>query len=455
MVRPTKLAIRGVETGTPLYHAVAQKFGGHLKQFHGKQQQMYALSDNPIARGHIDWGDARATYTNIAGQEILELEVDARVLSELQGQPKQSVPDYAVVDLIVPNSQDMWCEFTAALMTPDIGREVIAGAIKGVEEDFGWGVQDYSWGWPNPVIEYADAMDRTTTVPISNRVASLKVDFRGMPDDAMVVVKLFGEMFPNESDDDQHGQQVGISKFLEFGIGTLPSTTTPSGNLTDPACITASYEVDSYSGIVGSTPGDLYVFQGVEYLTFATFHDTVLAPFQTTTLATPYIDYYRPFLGTQYGDTFQTIWGYLNHGVELHLDYSDANVGPYGARGYFTHFHYSFNTYANHIHQELRPIYEDEANGVAHAVRQCDLTYAYYEPGQQFFVDLAGEYFDPEDVGIWVTEEGQLPQRSKFAEVRMDSTDVGASSDDNPVGYPYLGDLIFARRDRAVSFKPA
>ena len=99
---PTKLVIRGVETGTPLYRSVAQKFDGRLKQFHGKQQQMYSLSNNPIARGHIDWGDARATYTNIAGQEILELEVDARLLAELQ----RTAEDYwlwALIEIVVPN----------------------------------------------------------------------------------------------------------------------------------------------------------------------------------------------------------------------------------------------------------------------------------------------------------------------------------------------------------------
>jgi hypothetical protein len=100
--QPTKLVIRGVPPDTPLYHIALRAFSGRLKQFHAKQQRAYSLSENQIHKGRVDWGAARATYTNIHGQEILELEVDVSVLAKMQS-TIQDFWDYALIEIYVPD----------------------------------------------------------------------------------------------------------------------------------------------------------------------------------------------------------------------------------------------------------------------------------------------------------------------------------------------------------------
>jgi hypothetical protein len=116
--QPTKLAIRGVPPRTPLYRAVASKFSGHLKQFHAKQQQAYALSENQIHRGRIDWGGARATYTNIQGQEILELEVDTQVLEAISKSIREKLHDYLLITLHFADMEDVRATCSAFLVAP-------------------------------------------------------------------------------------------------------------------------------------------------------------------------------------------------------------------------------------------------------------------------------------------------------------------------------------------------
>lgn len=103
---PTKLVIKGVEPGTPLAGAVADHFGGRLKQFHVKQQQNYALSPTAIHRSHIEWKGGRATYVNQGGQEYLTLEVDPQLLKQLVEKKKPKFPDAVLISFEYPSG--MW-----------------------------------------------------------------------------------------------------------------------------------------------------------------------------------------------------------------------------------------------------------------------------------------------------------------------------------------------------------
>lgn len=100
---PTKLVINGVEPGTPEFAAVAAHFDGRLKQFHGKCQQEYSLSDNPIMKRRVDLGpDGRATYTNIHGHETLHLEVSAGIKKKIE-EAKVDYWDFALIEIVVPD----------------------------------------------------------------------------------------------------------------------------------------------------------------------------------------------------------------------------------------------------------------------------------------------------------------------------------------------------------------
>jgi hypothetical protein len=102
-VAPPKLVIEGVATGTELYRSVAAHYAIQLKQFHGKAQQDYSLSNNDVMRRHAEWIGARATYVNIKGQEIITLQVDRKVLEKVE-KPGEDWWDWALIELRVPDT---------------------------------------------------------------------------------------------------------------------------------------------------------------------------------------------------------------------------------------------------------------------------------------------------------------------------------------------------------------
>lgn len=102
VVAPPKLVIEGAAPGTPLYHSIAQRFGGELKRFHGKCQQDYAISSTSILKRRARLGDdATATYSNQYGQETLTLRISAEAVKRLEEKPE--IPwDWALLEYYVP-----------------------------------------------------------------------------------------------------------------------------------------------------------------------------------------------------------------------------------------------------------------------------------------------------------------------------------------------------------------
>jgi hypothetical protein len=177
---PTKLVIRGVQTGTPLYQAVASAFGGRLKQFHGKAQQDYSLGINQVYRRHIEWLDGRATYTNLQGQEILELEVDHHFLEQLEKQA-EDYWDFALIELVAPNiyAADGGLGLAAlARLNGPIEEKIVSGItwpVAGLATNF------REKDTPDKMINAAEAGDFVRTVTNDtgdDRIFSVTVDLR-------------------------------------------------------------------------------------------------------------------------------------------------------------------------------------------------------------------------------------------------------------------------------------
>lgn len=99
---PATLRIKDVEPGTELYTAVAQEYAGQLKQFHAKAQQTHALSVNLITKVRQRLGpEATATYTNIHGNETVELQVSRSTLSKF-GEISRPLPQWALARFDIP-----------------------------------------------------------------------------------------------------------------------------------------------------------------------------------------------------------------------------------------------------------------------------------------------------------------------------------------------------------------
>jgi hypothetical protein len=111
--QPTKLVIEYpaalgetdvIPAGSPLYKAIANRFGGRLQAFHAKAQQSYALSTNNVHKQRSQFDGARATYVNMFGNETLHLWVADHVVKQL----KEEIERYRDVLLVTFEYDDMW-----------------------------------------------------------------------------------------------------------------------------------------------------------------------------------------------------------------------------------------------------------------------------------------------------------------------------------------------------------
>jgi hypothetical protein len=477
MQAPAKLVIRGVPADSPLYNAVARQFGGHLKQFHSKQQQAYALSNDQIHSGHVDWGDARATYTNIQGQEIIELEVDIPLLEQLE-KSVSVPPDYAVVDFVVtgePSDSDFF--FSAALITPDVGREVATietyTVTKGIEFDDGLD-PDYSSGidagvWPPPpIIEFANAFDADGSISdITNRISSLKIDFTTLDDHAMVVVDIYAHTDPEVEIIDDPPVFLG---WTTTGTGTQANGfdhSDPGDLLIDgefnPACLTYSEQLATISAVIAGSPDpNTIVFRGDfggEILGSGGVNEAYTEASaalnsehsQTTTQThspdEPYVDYWN-------GNLF---YDWTHQALSTIVDGTNFTPPePYLSEGYDFAEYDMYKIYENTLYYNKLPVYDYPTHDVEVPVsRDCDIVYGFYERGSRLLSDYIVDYPNTA-CAIWVMAEGEPPtERVKFGEVTISSdSSSGEVTVDNPKGWGYLGRLVVDRATRSIGWTP-
>lgn len=467
---PTKLVIKGVEPGTPLAGAVADHFGGRLKQFHVKQQQNYALSPTEIHRSHIEWKGGRATYVNQGGQEYLTLEVDPQLLKELHEKHK-TLPDYAVVDFVVQGSQNNRPQFTAALIAPHLDRAAVTYLdvpINGVEIN-AQSVVDYSNFTRDPIIDFPDYSLATGYVAISNYVASLKIDFRKLGDTAMVVVDVYATI---DADPDTIENLapvfLGYTRYPDYS--THPPTyygcTVSPGDLyigSDPnqACVTLVKHVTSYTKFAGQPqPQTVSVMDGVEYygdgsqqiaptcLSF--FYDIYEAPYNYSVPPAGYVDQFSH--NTIYDETHQATHYVVGLSFTLTVD------PAFAARGYVRQDEQEIRRLQNVISCTKRPAYDYPSIVINHpAKKQVDIAFSFYEAGTKFYADGLNNLSYVYDA-IWVTRENTVPSRTTLVlknPLVLSSTDTPDPwSVDNPYSLKQLGRLVLDRATRSIAFKP-
>ena len=506
---PTKLVIKGVEPGTPLAGAVADHFGGRLKQFHVKQQQNYALSPTAIHRSHIEWKGGRATYTNQGGQEYLTLEVDPQLLKELHAKSK-TLPDFAVVDFVVQDSYNNYISFTAALITPKLDRAAVISDYTGLPTN---GVEindnyahDYSWGVKDPIIMYADTADAVGFVYISNYVASLKVDFRKLGYTAMVVVDVYAYILadPDTYEDlppvlvgsyyagylensnssvyggqpilSTIGQQSAELKALYpelagayssqgVGINNMPFYTDGSNQLANMT----TYSSIRYFGYGGAgiwnglakyygAPGSTW---DVDHLGFSDPNNIRgrLLP-EIGGVVTP-----LPAGGGYTGSIRWRFWRRAVYAADGSFSLATESSGNYPTPPTYTadlNFYPDGDPAGNtgwarfstvDIGFYFLPSYYYPQRTVHHpAKKPVDITFAFYEPGTKLVSDSSN--YKP----IWVVTANTIPSRTKLNLQNPLVLDSNAVADprswDNPNSLKKIGRLVLDRATRSIAFKP-
>lgn len=427
MQMPTRLRIRGVEPFTTLHYAIAARFSGQLKQFHSKAQQTYALSNNDIYKTRIQFpGGARATYTNVQGMEVLDLEVPDELIEQLRKEQPKRVPDWCVVDVVVPNTVENEMRFCAALITPDQGtpRESLYLtppdldlAFKGIEIDYEpYGYKDYSagadagvWPRPHPYIRYAQP-GSGASVPLGNRVSSLLVDLRAFPPQGRVEFDIYAYV------DDEQVKVGETIKYRNLGMYATP------GDLTDPITTVAA---------------------GVEYYADVSAADARVAALvaQYSSPQLPYGFHYTDFFnGNEYDEfidqrSVDAYWDRFHPGIPPGMNYAVI-----------------YKASANTLHYPYETIVEDVIDTVTFT-RTADLVCAFYY-GAPPAVQAKLATHNGGNYAMWVDQDGVIPSRRKFAETPISSGFVPAVEPDNKVFGQYLGRVTIDREYEAVSFTP-
>ena len=466
-VQPPKLIIEGVTTGTPLYHAAAERYGGMLKQFHGRCQQDYSLTENGQVKRHVDWGTARATYLNVQGQEILRLEVDHKELEKLGKEGAERVPDFAVIDIVVRDSADIQFEFHAALKIPSIDRtkylDEEGNPINGIEVDNDWfPTKDYSdradeADEKNIFLRYADPeyVDEELS-GISNRVSSLLVDFRRLGPHEAVAVDIYqwSEPFEREVSDPPVylGQtRVGYDHSGDSNTGYVIVTEHTYEVYTDtlltPPHPSPPEQWVADDGFIADNQSDLYAH-------FA----AMVPPDEPGTLFTDVILPANTWYDTYTGFALDTDGSLTGQDPDIVNPGRATNSGdePYFSAGYdfYQKFRLWIVTYTTV--SGSNPVFDYPTHTETIDRFPADLTFAFYEPGQQFVNALLPDHVSGLDCAIWLTHSQQPPVRSKFAETVIDPATVpDPESIDNPGGVrAFLGRVTLDRSTRSIGWKP-
>ncbi len=193
--QPPILHIPGTEHDPELRQQVIADFAGRIGNFHVKASQAHALSGNAITRQHMAWPDGKLTYTNVQGQETLQLDVHPDKLN-----PRKPW-DWAQIDIRVHNiNVDIThAFFTAYLVSPQLAA-ITAGATEpfpGVAANRDGPASD---GSEKPKIQFA--AETGTPYPFlgvlndagTDQIASLLVDLREWHTFEEIRVDLYGNL---------------------------------------------------------------------------------------------------------------------------------------------------------------------------------------------------------------------------------------------------------------------
>lgn len=414
----TKVRFHGVPPGSQEAQQLVQRYAAQINHFHRAQAQKYALSTVENYRAHGTYPGLKMTYTNLQGQEIIDIRVET-VLPQVEGQAKQETPpDFCVVDLVVENSINVYSEIYFKLVQPE--PDVYPYEYSDGNFDPDW---DYSNQAEFPLMEATVAWSATSNVDFADRIHSLMVDFRRLPKFGRVVVDLYGRATPDEYP--IIGQEfAGWERVNEqlVTVGTFTVDYTAYGHLAGspfgiheiPENVNMSTD---FGGVVSTFP-DLWAAQmDAQWTVPPQYHDpSGLRVYEQSVgvsailLAGPF-----PFAACPSHGTAQSRQEL--RGIAIVQEFS----------------------------ADVEPVYDDIYADTYDA--PVYLQHAFYWPGTVMQVAQTSHKYDD---SIWVSAAGVLPVRRRFGEGTI--TDSFA---DNEIGQPYLGRVTIERFPPSVRFDPA
>lgn len=212
---PTKVRFDGVPAGSDLAKHLYRQFAPQINHFHRAQAQKYSLSTIENYRAHGTYPGLKMTYTNLQGQETVQITVTAPVPTP-NPQPKpKPFWDWVQIDIDIPNTWNVaTSEATYGLFHAVLVRPTLAEIGPADVEPF-LGVAGERVGYPSdqtssPVVQYP--LDTFCPYPVvgpvsettDHQTASLLIDVRGLHDYTEIKVDLYGNLTPLADTETEH-----------------------------------------------------------------------------------------------------------------------------------------------------------------------------------------------------------------------------------------------------------
>lgn len=268
-IQPTKLVIAGIDTGTPLYRAVAERFGGQLKAFHGRMQQNYSLSINEQMKVRQSVPGARMSYQNNQGQETLHLEVDHKVLKKIEEKiPPVLVPwDWAVIDFETKLATHSYTDgnvyapetkFYAKMVAPHPNTSLPKADPSGEYAAAGDNIAYHQSAEIRPIVRWAGyapdpQVGATVTEGSTTETNSLLIDMRNFHTYEEMVFEIYGNV--EEMDDDYNLIKLASTYYGYIQLASTPADLEDALHNPTAATLTGATGTDYYDD--AAVPTDL------------------------------------------------------------------------------------------------------------------------------------------------------------------------------------------------------
>lgn len=424
----------GVEPGSPEAHILGRVFSAQIKQFYLKAAQAHALGNVEISRRQFQVTDAlRMQYTNVQGQEIIHIRVAPALQREVLKPKPREIPDYLVIDIVVPEGIASLYEFGARAAfryrnaeqtweSTDTGGDV---QVTPAENQYllQFAYPEFEWGLP---IE--------TLPTVDYRVGSLLVDMSFLAADISMDIEIFAQGLINF--EDTLGPQ--------FGWWTLNYPAEPA-DLLDPACLVDTRLLPPLVDPTDYYPGNApYNDTNTVVGDHPSLHDHL------PTFATDGTSWPSEVPFDKYAD-FSTVY---NRQIFQHINVSEVVVT---APAQYRIYHYE-----NMLSGDQVALYHHTAAGADPPV-DCEIRYTFYASGTQFtpldtgYSVTANTTIDECSVWALTGNPAVWPDRTQIGEATMHiyNADLDTPLPDTPGGIWPLGTITAHRAQWAANWQSA
>jgi hypothetical protein len=167
-----------VDEKSPLGRKMLSLFEGRLRQFYQGQTQAHALGIIDQSRARRQFSDGQMSYTKIAGQEIVTLDVHPDIVELLSAEVRGGIlPDWLLLEFVIEDGTRVASDFAAFARAPSWRRMDPAVGGASSNSNFGLG----HWGRMGAAAYMRDDRLISGISPIGGAVAATQALTAGDP----------------------------------------------------------------------------------------------------------------------------------------------------------------------------------------------------------------------------------------------------------------------------------